>query len=64
MSEDERDWDEMREGLARLTMRELRQVARDEHITLGYAGGRKDSCVEEIVSQRQYRALASRGGGD
>ena len=50
-------WDEMRERLMGLTTKQLRQIARDEGITLGYAASRKDTTVAEIVSQRRSRAL-------
>lgn len=50
-------WDEMRERLMRLTTTQLRQIARDEGIALGYAASRKDTTVAEIVSQRRHRAL-------
>lgn len=50
-------WEEMRERLTRLTLKQLKQVARDEGITLGYAASRKDMTVGEIVSQRRGRAL-------
>lgn len=50
-------WDEMRERLMGLTTKQLRQIARDEGISLGYAASRKDTTVAEIVSQRRSRAL-------
>ena len=50
-------WDEMRERLTRLTLKQLKQIAREEGITLGYAASRKDTTVAEIVSQRRSRAL-------
>ena len=50
-------WDEMRERLMGLTTKQLRQLAKDEGITLGYAASRKDTAVGEIVSQRRCRAL-------
>ena len=50
-------WEEMRERLTRLTLKQLKQVARDEGITLGYAASRKDTTVAEIVSQRRSRAI-------
>ena len=37
--------------------KQLRQLAKDEGITLGYAASRKDTAVGEIVSQRRGRAL-------
>ena len=54
---DEAAWDEMRERLMGLTTRQLKQLARDEGITLGHAASRKDSTAAEIVSQRRSRAL-------
>ena len=53
----EEAWDEMRERLMGLTTKQLRQIARDEGISLGYAASRKDTTVAEIVSQRRHRAL-------
>lgn len=50
-------WEEMRERLMGLTTKQLRQIAKDEGITLGYAASRKDSTVAEIVSQRRSRVL-------
>ena len=50
-------WEDMRERLMGLTTKQLRQIARDEGITLGYAASRKDTTVAEIVSQRRSRAL-------
>lgn len=49
------DYEKMREELSRMTMKELRQIARDEGICLGYAGSRKYSAAAEIASQRRYR---------
>lgn len=50
-------WEDMREHLMGLTTKQLRQLAKDEGISLGYASSRKDSAVAEIVSQRRHRAL-------
>lgn len=50
-------WDDMRERLMGLTTKQLRQLAKDEGISLGYAASRKDSAVAEIVTQRRHRAL-------
>ena len=55
---DEGIWEDMRERLMRLTTKQLRQIARDESIPLGYAASRKDSTVAEIVSQRRHRAMS------
>lgn len=53
----EQEWIDMRERLMGLSMKQLKQIAKDEHITLGYAASRKDSTVAEIVAQRRGRAL-------
>ena len=53
----EEAWEEMRVRLMGLTTKQLRQIAKDEGITLGYAASRKDTTVAEIVSQRRSRAL-------
>ena len=50
-------WQDMRERLMGLTTKQLRQLAKDEGISLGYAASRKDTAVAEIVSQRRHRAL-------
>ena len=54
---DERVWEEMRERLTGLTLKQLRQIARDERICLGYDASRKDTTVGAIVSARRHRAL-------
>ena len=56
----EKVWTDMRERLMRLTLKQLKQIAREEGIALGYAGSRKDSCVGEIVAQRRHRALSGK----
>ena len=63
-------WDEMRKRLMGLTTRQLRQIARDEGICLGYDASRKDTTVAAIVSARRHRAMSgmveldrSRAGG-
>lgn len=45
--------DAMRRSLMRLTLRELRRVAREEGVCLGYAS-RKADVVGEIVAHRHY----------
>lgn len=50
-------WEAMREELFGLTVRQLRQIAKDEDICLGYAASRKDTTIGEIVSARRCRAL-------
>lgn len=50
-------WDDMRERLMGLTTKQLRQLAKDEGICLGYDASRKDTTVGAIVSARRHRAL-------
>ena len=45
--------DAVRRSLMRLTLRELRRVAREEGVCLGYAS-RKADVVGEIVAHRHY----------
>ena len=54
----ETNWEQMRERLMGLTMKQLKQIARDEGVCLGYAASRKDTTVAEIVGQRRHRALS------
>ncbi len=49
------DREARREDLSRMTMKELRALAREEGVCLGYAGSRKDTAVDEIVSSEWYR---------
>ena len=59
------DWVEMREQLMKLTVKQLKQIARDEGIALGYDASRKGTTVAEIVGQRRYRAMCGcKQGGD
>lgn len=57
---EEKIWDDMRERLMRLPMKTLKKLAKDEHITLGYAASRKDTLVGEIVAQRRHRTMQVR----
>ena len=43
-------------GKKELTQAQLKQIAKDERISLGYDGCRKDSIVGRIVSERRNRA--------
>lgn len=52
----EAEWEQMRERLMKLTLRQLKQIAKDEGVCLGYAACRKDTTVSEIVGQRRHRA--------
>lgn len=51
------EWDQMRERLMELTLKQLKQIAKDEGLSLGYAGCRKDTAVAKIVGQRRRRAM-------
>ena len=53
-------WEDMRERLMRLTLKQLKKLAKDEHVTLGYGACRKDTCVGAIVSARRNRSLSQR----
>lgn len=52
-------WEEMRERLMGLTLKQLKQIAKDEHISLGYDASRKDTCVGAIVTARRHRAMGA-----
>lgn len=56
------DYAAMRADLARKTMRELRAIARDEGICLGYDGATKRGTVDAIVGERRYRELMNERG--
>ena len=56
------DYDTMRADLSKHTMKQLREIARAEGITLGYDAARKDTAVAAIVSSRRHREyLRERG---
>ena len=48
------DEEAMRRALMRLTVRELRRLAREEGVCLGYEGSTKAGIVGSIVSHRRY----------
>lgn len=50
-------WEDMRERLMGLTVKQLKRLAKDEHISLGYDAYRKDSLVGNIVSTRRHRCI-------
>lgn len=52
---DQQVWADMRERLMKLTLKQLKQLAKDEQISLGYDASRKDTCVGAIVSARRHR---------
>lgn len=56
-------WQTMREGLALLTMKELKGIAKDEGICLGYDASRKDTTIGAIVTHRRYVELNGKEGG-
>lgn len=56
------DYSAMRADLARRTMKQLREIARAEGITLGYDGATKRGTVDAIVGERQYRELIKERG--
>jgi hypothetical protein len=60
MSEDK--YAAMRADLSKRTMKQLREVARAEGITLGYDGATKRGTVDAIVGQRQYREYMKERG--
>ena len=51
-------WENMRHGLSLLTVKELKRIAKDEGICLGYDACRKESIVRAIVSHRRYVELS------
>lgn len=53
-------YDQMRDELSKMTMGELKEIAKREGITLGYASARKTTTVNEIVSWRRSRDLRER----
>lgn len=50
------DWDAMREELMRLSTTKLRELARDEQISLGNDRLWKETTVSRIVAERRHRA--------
>lgn len=56
-SDDPAIWEDMRQRLMKLTTKQLKQLAKDEGICLGYDASRKDSMVRSIVSSRRQRYM-------
>ena len=56
-SDDPSIWEDMRQRLMGLTAKQLKQLAKDEGICLGYDACRKDSMVGNIVSTRRHRCI-------
>jgi len=50
-------YDEIRKRLTAMTCDQLRKLARDEGICLGYAASRKKDMVDEIVAHLRYRDM-------
>lgn len=55
-------YDAMRADLMRMTMKELRAIARAEGICLGYDGATRRGTVDAIVGERRYRELMKERG--
>lgn len=50
-------WNDMRIELSKLTVKQLKQICKDEDICPGYDASRKDSLVGCIVVNRRNREL-------
>lgn len=46
-----------RERLEKLTMKEIKAVAKDEGITLGYDGSRKANAIGLILEWRRFKGV-------
>lgn len=46
---------EDRERLEKMTMKEIKAVAKDEGITLGYDGSRKTNAISSILEWRRFK---------
>ena len=46
---------EDRERLEKMTMKEIKAVAKDEGITLGYDGSRKANAIGSILEWRRFK---------
>lgn len=57
-------WEDMRRRLMKLTTKQLKQLAKDEGICLGYDASRKDSMVGNIVSTRRHRCIEQESVGE
>ena len=47
-------WEIMRDELSKLTVKQLKDIARKEGICLGNEAGCKEATVRRIVGQRRY----------
>lgn len=57
---DEKVWSDMRARLMGLKVADLKSIAREEHIALGYSASRKDDTVACIVAARRHRTLEAK----
>lgn len=48
---------EDRERLEKMTMKEIKAVAKDEGITLGYDGSRKENAIDLILEWRRFKGM-------
>ena len=48
---------EDRERLENMTMKEIKAVAKDEGITLGYDGSRKENAIGVILEWRRFKGV-------
>lgn len=46
-----------RERLEKMTMKEIKAVAKDEGITLGYDGSRKENAIGLILEWRRFKGV-------
>lgn len=44
-----------RERLEKMTMKEIKAVAKDEGITLGYDGSRKENAIALIIEWKRFK---------
>lgn len=56
-------YDAMRDELSAMTMAQIKEVAKSEGITLGYAAARKSTAVEEIIMWRRSRDMRKKDVG-
>lgn len=48
---------EYRERLEKMTMKEIKAVAKDEGITLGYDGSRKENAIDLLLEWRRFKGF-------
>lgn len=51
------DYEQMRAELEKMTMKQLKQIAKEEGICLGYDAARKDTCIGAIIMWRRNREI-------